>query len=65
MKIKQEKIFKPVTITLETREEYAAFIQIVDEADSVAHSERGYMGEEANKLAIAMSNYFTDSEGAR
>lgn len=65
MEIKQEEIYTPVTITLETKSEYIAFIQIVDEADSVPKSDREYMGEDANKLAVEMSDYFTDSEGAR
>ena len=47
MKIKQEKTFKPVTITLETREEYLELIAIVDEASGVPHDDREYMSEAA------------------
>ncbi len=65
MEIKQEEIYRPVTITLETKAEYLAFIQIVSEADNVPTCEKEYMGEDAKKLAIKMSNHFTDSEGAR
>lgn len=58
MKIAQEPTFKPVTITLETKEEFISFTQIIDEADTVKKDYRKFMGDDANKLVIAISNAF-------
>ena len=57
MKIKQEKIFKPLTITIETKEEYIALIQIVDEVNRIPAMDREFMENDAAKLAIDLSNY--------
>lgn len=55
MKIKQEKT---LTITLETKEEYVAFCQIVDEATNV--NDMVYMDRDALKLSRELSNYFSN-----
>jgi hypothetical protein len=60
MIIKQEKVFKPVTITLETESEYIAFVQIVDEAERFQCSDREFMGEDADKLIVELSNHFSE-----
>lgn len=61
MIIKQEESFKPVTITLETKEEYQALVAIVDEASGADHDDREYMGEEAGKVAIELSDFFSNN----
>ena len=62
MKIKQEKVFKPLTITIETRDEYEAFVAIVDEAEEVNHDDKKHMGIDAINLAIELSNYFSNNK---
>lgn len=59
---KQQKIFKPVTITLETQQEYNAFVEIIDEAENVKPERRDYMGPDAVHLALDMSCYFSRGE---
>ena len=62
MIIKQEKVFKPITITLETQQEYNAFVEIIDEAENVKPERRAYMGSDAVHLAVDMSNRFSKGE---
>ena len=55
MKIKQEKDFMPVTITLETKDDYDAFFQIVDQAlDKISPS---ILKLEGKSLACALSAF--------
>lgn len=61
MIIKQEKIFKPITITLETQQEYNAFVDIIDEAENVKPERRAYMGPDAVHLVLDMSNHFSNN----
>jgi len=60
MKIKQEKVFKPLTITIETKEEYVALVQIVDEAMEACSKGTVYMDSSGRELARALSEYFTN-----
>ncbi len=53
MNIKQEQTFKPITITLETKEEANAFIDIIDRVD------RGW-SPESHELARLIDNIFTN-----
>ena len=61
MKIKQEKEFKPLTITLETKEEYDSFFKIVNEAVNVHSGEAGYMEKDDYELARQLSNFDTNN----
>jgi len=60
MKINQEKEFKPITITLETQEDYVAFEQIIDEANRIAAMDKEFMGKNAINMAIRLSDYFSN-----
>ena len=60
MKINQEKEFKPLTITLETKKEYIAFMQIVDEANNVKMQNIVHMTSDAWDLVHELSDYFTN-----
>ena len=60
MKINQEKEFKPLTITIENKEEYIALVQIIDEANNIPTEARQYMETNAAELGIFMSDYFTN-----
>lgn len=62
MKIQHEKVFKPLTITIETQDEYNAFVEIIDEAEDKPESRKAYMGHEAIDLALKLSDYFTNSK---
>ena len=62
MNISQEKSFKPITITLETKEEAIAFIKMIDTAENnrVSVPVHDYSVDEV-QLAIKISNYFTEN----
>jgi small nuclear ribonucleoprotein (snRNP)-like protein len=60
MKFEQEKEFKPLTITIETKEEYIALMHIVDEAVNVHMDDTVYMQKEDYGLANELSNYFSN-----
>ncbi len=63
MKITQEQSFKPISITLETKEEAEAFINIIDNAENNRTSlpSRDHSKDEI-ALAIRISNAFTSCE---
>lgn len=50
MKIKQDQFFKPITITLETRDEAEAFIAMIERLDN----------KRSEKLRIEISNWFCE-----
>lgn len=60
MKIKQEKVFKPLTITIENKDEYVALMQIVDEAVNVHSADAVYMEKDSYELANKLSDYFSN-----
>ena len=62
MEIKQEKTFKPLTITLESKEEHDSFVQIIDEANSTPKHNRSFMEYNAVKMVIELSEYFSNNE---
>lgn len=51
MRVNQEESFKPITITLDTREEADAFFGIV----------AGQSDDAAKRLAIKLSDWFTNN----
>ena len=59
MKIEQDKIFKPVIITLETKDDYDNFISIIDEATD--KNIKTYMSPEAESMAIEISDFATNN----
>ena len=59
MKIKREREFKPVTITLETVEDYQAFVAMLDEAESVPKEQKQYMDDKSIALGVKLSNFFS------
>ena len=59
MKIEQEKEFKPVIITLETKDDYDNFISIIDEA--IDKNVKTYMSPQAKGMAIAISDFATNN----
>ena len=61
MKIKQEKVFKPLTITIETKEEYDALMKIVDEALSIRLTAADFMDSESQELGRQLSNYASNN----
>ena len=61
MKFEQEEAYKPLTITLESKEEYDAFVAIVDEAEEIDHDKKEHMGINAINLAVKLSNYFSNN----
>ncbi|MDA3807698.1 MAG: hypothetical protein PF440_07280 [Thiomicrorhabdus sp.] len=63
MKITQKQTFEPITITLETKEEALAFINIIDTAEQNRTSipSQDYSKDEID-LAIRISNAFTNGD---
>ncbi len=61
MKINQEKEFKPLTITIETQEEYTAIQRIIDEANFIPAKDRTYMDDTSAKMAIVIADWFSDN----
>lgn len=59
MKIEQEKEFKPLTITIESKGEYIAFVQIVDEVSRIDTVDREFMEYDADMMAVKLSNWFS------
>lgn len=59
MKINQEKEFKPLTVTIESKGEYIAFVQIVDEVNRISTKDKEFMEHDAERMAIKLSNYFS------
>jgi hypothetical protein len=46
---------------LETQSECDAFLQIIDEANTVAARDRAYMEDDAACLAVRLSDYFSNN----
>ena len=61
MIIEQEKEFKPLTIKIETKEEYIALEQIIDEANAIPAKDRAYMESKAAKMGIVISDWFSSN----
>ena len=57
MKIKQKKEYKPVTITLESEEEYIAFFQIIEEAQN--KNTKVFMDTLSKNMARKLSDFAT------
>lgn len=61
MKIKQEKVFKPLVITLETAEEYTAMCLIVDYYRDDTKLTSSQLNPCAQKLNRQLSDFFTNN----
>jgi len=59
MIINQEKEYKPLSLTLETRDEYHALAAIIDEA--LDSKEPNYMTPNSIEMAGVLSEYFTNN----
>ncbi len=60
MKIEQEKEFKPVTITLETKQEYDDFFNIVEEA--LDKKVKAFIVRKSNfEMARGLSDFATNN----
>ena len=59
MEIKQKKEFQPVTLTLETEEEYISFFQIIEEAND--KMTKLYMDSLSKQIAKELSDFATNN----
>lgn len=68
MRISQEKVFTPITITLETAEEAASFIDIIDKVDrhqNNANDKDFKLSDAERAMIIRISDFFTNCSGYR
>jgi hypothetical protein len=61
MQIKQAKQFKPLTITLDTQEEYDDFFRIVEEAIFRSTVDQDFMTVSSTKMAFELSTFATNN----
>jgi hypothetical protein len=59
MKIEQEKEFKPLTITLETKEDYDDFFNIIEEAND--KRVKVFMSQRAEAMGRELSGFATNN----
>jgi hypothetical protein len=59
MKINQDKEYKPVTITLETKSEYNAFFRMMDNVELKDNQDNTYI--KVMNMARELSNFATNN----
>lgn len=61
MKIEQKKHFEPVTITLETKDDYDSFFRIIEEVGNIPAHRLDYVATNDHGLITTLSNFATNN----
>lgn len=61
MQIKQTKDFKPLTITLETQDEYNDFFRIIEESLAPDPVDSGFMTGRSTSMAVELSTFASNN----